>query len=132
MSIKSIRWKQQSFHPLMFKDHDQTNCLYQPLSHCGAATIIRTRTMSRKSVGGYSSSLILLKMSLFVLVFVLSNFHASFGRKHNPSDHNYHHPHRHLHNRHSRGGFRTCSHRPPKPEEVRQKCIHTWSISLYG
>ena len=118
MTIKSVkRGKQQSFHPLMLKNLNQPNCLYQPLSHCGSSTTIRTRTMSRKSVGGYSRSAILLKMSLFVLVFVLSNFHASFGRKHNPSDHH------HLHHR-GGGGFRTCSHRPPKPEEVRHKCIH--------
>ena len=132
MAIKSVRWKQQGFRHLMLKDHSQTKCLLQPLSHCGAATT-RTRTMSRKCVGGYSSSVILLKMCLFVLVFVLSNFHASFGRKHNPSDHNYHHHHHpdhHLHHS-SGGGFRSCSHRPPKPEEVRHNWIHRCSISLY-
>lgn len=132
MTIKSIRRKQQSFYPPMVKEYPQNNCLYQPpLSHCGTSSR-RTRTVTRKSVGGYSSCVIVLKMSLFMLVFVLSNFHASLGRQHSPSGH----PHHNLHHshRHNRGGgeFRTCSHEPPKPEEVSYKTIQTHIVSLYG
>ena len=124
MAIKSTRRKQQSLHPFKVKNHNPLSYLHQPLSHCGTA-IVRTRTMTRKGVGGYSGSRVfLLKMCLFILVFVLSNFHASLGREyHHPSHHNHNH-----HHHHNKGGFRTCSHRPPKPEEVR--VTHTGSISL--
>ena len=128
MAIKSSRWKQPSFHPLILKNHNQTRFLDHPSSYGSSGpppNSVRTRTMSRKSVGCYSGSVVFLKMSLFVLVFVLSNFHASFGRKHDPSNHHYrhsnHHQHHHnhdVHHNHNEAGIRTCSHRPPKPEEV--------------
>ena len=134
MAIKSLRWKQQSFHSLMLKNHDCKSDSDPPVTQDdGNSQLdnVRTRAMScRKSVKGYrsSTSVIFMKMSLFLLVFVLSNFHASFGSKHEPvfnhnhrhSNHHRHHNH-HVHHKHGESGIRTCSHIPPKPEEVRYK-----------
>ena len=144
MAIKSSRWKQPSFHPLTL--NNQTIFRDNHLSHGSSSgpptKSVRTRTMSRKSVGGLNSSdnVVLLKVSLFVLVFVSSNFHASFGRKHDPSNHHYrhsnhhqiHHSHHHVQHNHKEGGIRTCSHRPPKPEEVRELVLYTFTCSHKG
>ena len=138
MAIKSSRWKQQSFHSLMLMNHDHKSDSDPPVSHDegnSPSSSVRTRAMSsRKSV--YSRNVVLMKMSLFFLVSVLSNFHVSFGSKHEPvfnhdhrhSNHHRHHNH-HLHHKHGEGGIRTCSHQPPKPEEVRhsQKIFSTCS-----
>ena len=133
MAIKSLRWKQKSFHSLMLKNHDYKSDSNPPVSHDegnNQLNSVRTRAMScRKSAKAYNCrNVIFMKISLFFLVFVLSNFHVSFCSKHEPvfhhnhrhSNHHRHHNH-HVHHKHGEGGIRTCSHIPPKPEEVRKK-----------
>ena len=130
MEVKSYRRKQQCFQHQIDDNYNPTCCGFDPLSSDYNTSSVRTRTMSRKSASGChnkSAGVIMSKIFLFLLVFVDSNFYVGFGSKHEYSSHNLrhsnhhhsHHPHHHSHHRHSETGLRTCSHRPPKPEEVR-------------
>ena len=143
MTLNSVKMWKRGFYPPLLKaktDQNTTNNLCMSSSHIApfittTPTKTRTRSVGRqKCVRGNcgssnSSSVVLLRMSLFVLVFVLSNFPlATFGRIH-PSNHDHHHNHHHHHHYHqSGGGVRTCSHRPPKPEEVRHIYRHGFIV----
>ena len=142
MTIKSPHWKQPSFQTVVVKNHNRNSYLNPTFSHSSGPSV-RTRMMGRKRGWVHSnSSVIFLKLSLFTFIFMFLNFpHASFSIKHDHSNHNLRHSshqhrhqdhhHHHLNHRHSEGGIRTCSHRPPKPEEVRHiinkfHCSHTF------